>query len=179
MMSTSLKHALDAIAELSANADDGLPAAIARGLMRGYDSRWVDAGWTALAVEEEYHLPIINPDTSKPSRTFTHAGKLDGKAEFGGKRFLVEHKTSSEEISDPNAPYWRRLEIDAQVSGYMLAQWQQGNKLDGTLYDVIRKPGIRPKQVTRGSRLETPEEFEERLYADTLERPEWYFQRRT
>lgn len=186
-MSTALDTSLNAIDDLAGgNPDAGLAVATARGLMYGYDARWSDAQWTMLhddqgrpAIEEEYHLPIVNPDSGKPSRTFTHAGKLDGRVGFRGKRFLMEHKTSSEDIADPNAPYWRRLEIDAQVSGYMLAQWQEGDKLDGTLYDVIRKPGIRPKQVTRGGRLETPAEFEQRLAEDVAERPEWYYQRRT
>jgi len=97
------------------------------------------------------------------------------------------------------------LSIDTQISGYLLASWHLGRKLNGVLYDVIRKPEIRPKrlglketsQVQASStycnvRLspeayqqfslsedfrETPEMFEARLIQDTLDRPDWYFGR--
>jgi hypothetical protein len=192
--------------ETAGRPDLAVLAATARGLLRGYHARWCGAAWQTVSVEDEYRLPIINPDTGKPSRTFTHAGKFDGIAEFGSQRFLVEHKTCSEEIEDPDAPYWRRLEIDAQVSGYMLAQWQFGTKLDGTLYDVIRRPGIRPKALTKADResiirdglycdqevseakrlavsqnltTEDADLFELRLTADTMQNPARYYQRKT
>jgi hypothetical protein len=122
------------------------------------------------------------------------------------KIWLREIKTCSEDIEDGNAPYWRRLAIDAQVSVYVLSEWQQGVKVDGTMYDVIRKPSIRPKEISKamrqqilvvgeycatkvsmetrqlfvcGAERENEELFEARLAADCLERPQWYFQRRS
>lgn len=205
-MDTALTAALAEIDAVTAGQPDvAILAATARGLMRGYEARWVGSPWRTVCVEQEYRLPIINPDTGKPSRTFTQAGKWDGIATFESKPFLVEHKTTSEDIADPNAPYWRRLEIDAQVSGYMLAQWQGGTKLAGTLYDCVRKPGIRPKQITKADResiirdgtyhgqrvpesirsgigtmsIENADLFELRLSADVIERQDWYYARRT
>lgn len=205
---TPLQAALDAVTE----ATNGVPdtevlAATIRGLLRGYDARWQEADYSTVSVEEEFHLPIINPASGKPSRTFTQAGKKDGVVEYNptGKRYLLEHKTCSEDISDPNATYWRRLAIDSQVSCYVLANWQLGKKLDGTLFDVIRKPSIRPKKLAKAERQqivvsgeycgtklsdsvreyvqanesENGELFEARLAHDTIiERPDWYFQRR-
>lgn len=179
----ALKAAITAIDEATAGEPEAaVSRATAVGLMRGYHARWAGAAWHVVSrddVEQEFREAIINPDTGKPSRTFDHAGKIDGVVSYRGRELLLEHKTTSEDITDPNAPYFRRLEIDAQVSGYMLAHWQAGRKLDGTLYDVVRKPGIRPKQVSRGGRIETPEEFCERLTADTLERPDFYYARTT
>lgn len=173
-----------------------------RGLMAGYDARWASVAWETIEVESEFHLPVINPATGSASRTFTQAGKKDGVVVWpaSGKRLLLEHKTTSDDITDANAPYWRRLTIDSQVSHYMLAEWQSGQKLDGTLYDVIRKPTIRPKDITKADQKllvtwgtycgqlvpqelrdqtrETPELFELRLIADTKERPDFYFGRR-
>lgn len=174
-MSKTLQETLEFLDTCQA---EPLALATAKALIAGYHHRWSNSGWTACGVENEYHLPIVNPDSGRSSRTLTQAGKMDGLAEYGGKKFLLEHKTASEAIDDPAAPYWRRLDIDAQVSHYVLAQWQHGQKLDGALYDVIRKPGIRPK-LTKARVVETPAEFAERLLADTLERPEWYFQRKT
>jgi len=131
---------------------DLILAAKARGLMIGYDAKWGNTGWHTLGVEEVFHLPVINPETAAKSRTFTQAGKFDGIIGFGDRTYLLEHKTTSEDITDPNGTYFRRLAIDSQVSAYVLANWQQGRKLDGTLYDVIKKPGIRPKNLAKADR---------------------------
>lgn len=187
---------------------DRMMAAKALGLMEGYDARWRNAGWLTLAVEQEFHLPIVNPETGARSRTFTQAGKKDGVIEHNGRpgiAYGLEHKTTSEDISDPNSPYYRRLAIDAQVSAYALANWQEGTRIEGTLYDVIRKPSIRAKKLSKAERasfvaegvyfgkkfghelrrafaadleIETPEMYTARLAHDTQERPDWYFQRR-
>jgi len=168
-MSYDLESALSAI---DAHSADPMDRAKARGLMRGYDARWGGIYWDVVSAETEFHLPIINPETGRPSRTFTHAGKIDAKILIEGRKFNVEHKTTGQDITDPNSSYWRTLAIDSQVSHYALTQWQGGDKVDGTIYDVIRKPTIRLKQS------ETHEEFEERLAADALARPEFYYGRK-
>lgn len=50
---------------------------------------------------------------------------------------------------------FRRIspQIGTQISGYLLANWLQGWKLTGVLYDVIRKPEIRPKARPQGDVL--------------------------
>lgn len=158
---TALQAALDALGSPQDDAGKIIAAKI-RGLMVGYDARWRNAGWETVSTEEVFQLPVINPETGAASRTFTQAGKFDGIARHSGKTYLVEHKTTSDDIADPDANYWRRLAIDAQVSAYALANWQAGRKLDGTLYDVIRKPTIRPKNLSKSERqgiLATKEYF--------------------
>lgn len=207
-MMDALRLSLDAI-DRAVNwpNDDGrarLVRAKCRGLMRGYDARWQSVAYEAVAVETEFSLPVVNPATGRRSRTFQQAGKYDGIIRHDGRLYLLEHKTTSHDVSDPNAAYWRQLAIDAQVSAYMLAHWQLGDRLDGTLYDVIRKPGIAPKKLTKAERalavaegvycrerisdfdrqrlateeIESPEMYEHRLAADCIERGERYFQRR-
>ncbi len=201
---TPLQAALTAI-DQHANPETPVLTAMARGLMVGYDHRWSGQRWETVSVESEYRLPIVNPETGRTSRTFDQAGKTDGIVRFDGKTFLMEHKTAGEDIEDPAAPYWRRLEIDAQVSGYVLANWQMGLKLDGTLYDVVRKPGIRPKKIAKAERTrcltvgtycgfgitatdklylaqceeENERLFELRLIAELAENPNRYFARKT
>ncbi|GAG52887.1 unnamed protein product, partial [marine sediment metagenome] len=51
-----------------------------------------------------------------------------------------------------------RLAIDSQISMYNLAHWQTDSRLDGTIYDVIRKPTIHPKLIPAGSVKKTTEE---------------------
>jgi len=203
-MSEALTAALAAIDQAAA---DPLARAKARGLMRGYDARWADANWVTVSVEHTFHLPIVNPATGRPSKKFAQAGKYDGTARYGNDLWLIEHKTTSQSIEAPDATYWRHLDIDAQVSNYMLAHWQSGEKLAGTLYDVIRKPTIGPILISKavrasvvadrhyfGTKLphellmelaagtherETPEMFEARLANDAIAvRPEWYYGRK-
>ena len=178
-----------------------------RGLLIGYDAHWSDAEWTLDGEPEQIvRLPIVNPETGRTSRTFSQAGKFDGIVSGYGKRLLLEHKTTSDDVADPNSTYWRRLAIDSQVSKYLLQAWQAGTKLDGALYDVIRKPTIRPKRlakadlaeisakgtycgfdverneyenVLRGQGDETPYLYSLRVARETLTEPERFYQRRT
>jgi hypothetical protein len=211
-VNTALRAALDKTESfVSSNPwrDPDAAAVIAakvKGLMVGYDARWNGAEWALVGdAEHVVRLPIVNPETGRTSRTFDQAGKFDGIAAGYGKTVLLEHKSTSDDIADPDAPYWRRLAIDSQVSKYMLQSWQEGLKLDGCLYDVIRKPGIRPKRLTkadlaeisakgtycgfqveygeyelvlRGQGDETPYLYFLRLSAETMAEPERYFQRR-
>jgi len=99
-----------------------------------------------VASELAFELPVVNPETGRSSRTFTLAGKIDGVALISGRRVLVEHKTTSSDL-DITGDYWRRLRIDSQVSIYYLAAMQLGYCVDVVVYDVVRKPSIRPRQI--------------------------------
>lgn len=204
MSDTALQAALNTL-PTTGTEEELVLAAKARGLMIGYDAKWRDAKWETIGVEEVFHLPVVNPETGAKSRTFTQAGKYDGIVGFSGRTYLLEHKTTSDDISDPTGTYFSRLAIDSQVSAYVLANWQSGRKLDGTLYDVIKKPGIRPKNLSKADRAhiasggeyfgfkiprdvqfavsqtqdrECPELYACRLARDTIENPEKYFARK-
>jgi hypothetical protein len=205
-MSKPLEHALSILDTFDqANESSALIVAKCRGLMRGYDARWRDAGYVARTVEQIYQAPLYNPATNAQSRTFSMAGKLDVMAELHGRTFIIDHKTTSQDIEDPNAPYWRQLAVEGQVNHYFLLQWVNGIKPDGAVWDAIRKPSISPKKLSKadvggvvsrrtycGVRMsdatleslqtcerETLEMYEARLAHDcTVERPAWYFQRR-
>jgi hypothetical protein len=181
-----------------------LASAKVRGLMRGYDARWsaVQSLFRVLSVEETLEGPLWNPETGRNSRTFTVAGKLDVRAETSGQSVFIDHKTTSEDIDDPCAPYWRQLVIEGQASHYMLLEWLNGRKVDGAIWDVVRKPGIEPRKLTSQQMQQTYHHgryfgheisldelqmdgreslamYEARLAHDcTVERPERYFQRR-
>src|SRR6185436_13920361 len=101
MTPTPLENAL---AVLPREGDDAtlLVAAKCRGLMIGYHARWESANWQAESVEEVFHVPVVNPATGAKSRTFTMAGKYDGIVTRDNQFYLLEHKTTSEDISDPN-----------------------------------------------------------------------------
>lgn len=135
---------------LQAHLESGMDAyevALVRGMMIGYEKRWDGVNEIqTLAIEVQYTAPLMNPETGAPSRTFELAGKLDVLAVIDGRTVIVEHKTTSEDIG-ADARYWTKLSIDGQVSGYYIGAQALGYAVDGCVYDVIRKPGLRPSQI--------------------------------
>jgi hypothetical protein len=167
---------------------------------------------------------------------FTMQGKIDGLGSLkDGRSVLIEAKTTGDQIS-PDSDYWLRLRFNLQVYQYVDAARKMGWDISEVIYDVTRKPSIKPKEVfdldknklkividsqgkriygtkkvevtigkgkkarkekqvvedrdkprqsgdkekgwTVKSHIETPDEFSERLWRDTLYRPDFYFVRR-
>lgn len=168
-----LKAAIDAVA----NETDPFDRAKATAVMCGYHARWCGVEMEVLAVEAEFQAPLINPVTNAASRTWRKGGKLDAVARILGRTYVVEHKTSGEDIGEGSA-YWRRLTMDPQVSNYHVGARVLGFDVDGCLYDVIRKPKQRPLQVNKKNKSdETPDEYFTRIVSVLAEMPEGYFRR--
>jgi len=198
---------------LAAIRDNSLPDAASQlvcakciGLMCGYDARWSASEYKIDSVEKTVTANLWNPATNYKSRSFSIAGKIDVTARYRDHRVIFDHKTTSEEIADPGAPFWRQLVIEGQPSMYMLLEWLNQRKVDDAVWDVVRKPSITPRalykaELTRlqsdGTYFEyTPSEasrmdvlttarennefYSARLAYDCAkERPERYFQRRS
>lgn len=180
---------IDAAAELDAYERERAIATMA-----GYHARWSGDGLATLAIEAQFEAPLINPDSLAASRSYRVAGKIDGIVEqVDGARWVLEHKTSSDDIS-PGAPYWQRLRLDAQISIYLDGARTLGYEPAGCIYDVIARPQQKPKMATpvesrkynkkdgalyanQRATDETPEEFGERVAADISEDPTAYYQR--
>ena len=180
-----------------------LPA-MARGLLRGYDARWRDAhrNIEILEIEKTYKAPLINPASSRLSRTFSLAGKLDKIVRENGLVFY-DHKTTSYDISDPNGDYWRQLQIDGQAKFYEILLRSNGIAVERIVWDVIRKPRIKPKKLAKAAQAEivslgtycgfkvsqdtiertkyateeNAELYEHRVARESLDNPDRYFQR--
>ena len=184
-----------------------------RQLLNGYFWRWADMSLKWITSENQFNIPLVNPETGRASRTFTAAGVQDGICEDEQGLALAEHKTTSCDIS-AGSDYWKRIQMDSQLSLYWQAAQESGYDIKTIIYDVIRKPTIYPSHIpvldenglkittdhdgnrvfldngkprqsadkAKGyelqSRLETPEEYGERLRIDIGERPEFYFARR-
>lgn len=199
-------HAAIARATSQTDETSKLIAAKCRALLKGYDRRFSHSDYAPLKVEYVRTADLFNPDTQHRSRSFQLAGVLDILAERNGRRVLFDHKSTSQDITDPDGPFWRQLSIEGQVSHYLLLEWLNGEKVDEAVWDVMRKPSISPKKLSASDRRatvatrryfdcelsqqsldslqvderETLEMYEARLAHDCCtERPEWYFQRRT
>jgi len=195
------------IPEVGSDLDELMVATLSA-LLRGYVAHYGDSEEVRVVPESEFRIPIDG------SRKFDAAGKLDGLGVMpDGTQVLVEHKTCGQNIGT-DSDYWLRLRANPQLFQYVGAARRSGWNIREVIYDVVRKPSIRPRQVpllddqglkvvrddttgervmnkdgksprqsagkgmTLESREESPEEFGERLFQDTLERPEFYFQRR-
>ena len=140
-----------------------------------YATRWHDDGLRVLAVDERFEGPLVNPDTSQRSRSYQSVGVLDlvVEQEFGDRwrQLVVEHKSasaSSDLDGDSGARFWRRLRSDAQVSTYDLGNRVLGYECEGTIYDVARKPDLRPIP-------ETPTHKRKYRKAATREEKAWWW----
>lgn len=126
-------------------AKDEYEAAKVRVLLRGYEARWGNEAdailgrGDVLGVEETFYAPIVNPETGRSSQLYVLGGKLDVRLR---ERF-IEHKTSSEDVG-LGSIYWRRLLLNTQVSTYYAGARALGTDVEGCIYDVVRKPALRP-----------------------------------
>lgn len=109
--------------------------------------RWQDQPLNYVAKERGFSLPLKNPATGAASREWLWEGKIDGIVKLDdGRIAVVEHKLLSEDL-DPSSPLWRRMRVDHQISLYVLAARQLGYPVESVLYDVTRKPTIKPTGV--------------------------------
>ncbi len=116
-------------------------------LLSGYFWYWNQQRFEIIANEQEFRLPIRNPQTGGITPNFELGGKIDKIIRLpDGRLAVMEHKTCSDPL-DAESDYWRRLRIDQQISLYMLAARERGYAVETVLYDVIRKPSISPSLV--------------------------------
>lgn len=109
-------------------------------MLLGIPRRW-EEGYTTVGVELPFELPVRKPDTGYPLRGVRYRGFVDAILEKDGRRYVLEHKTTSDVISG-FGPYWARLAIDDQIALYRIAF-----NADGIIYNVARKPRLKPSAV--------------------------------
>jgi len=194
-------HALDTIAKGIDDLDAAMQAAIAdpydlalvAAMVNGYQQHWSEYGLQHVASELAFDLPLRNPETGRPTPTWRLAGVIDRIVQLpDGRLAIKESKTTSRDVS-PGADYWIAVRMDQQISIYVMAARELGYEIDTILYDVVRRPMMRPYKATPGDKRkyrsdgelylnqhdvdETPEEFACRVGADIAKRPEHYFTR--
>ena len=158
-----------------------LNAYVACDMVRAFDrdSGWRE--WTIIAVEKKFEVT-----TGYAKRL---CGKLDGLTEADNKRFIIEHKTTSQWGKDGEA-YLHGLLWDEQSTNYLYAYRRmledgviEVGPVAGIFYTITEKPTIKQysatppekRKYTRDGALyagqherdETPEEYRARVR-------EWY-----
>lgn len=129
---------------------DDFAMAKARAMLIAYDARWSRwaAGVTVLGVEAPFTTALRHPVTGQAARTWAVAGKIDLLLQLAdGRVALADHKTTSADARS-GSDYSRRLTLDPQVSTYFLGCEALGHPADLALWDVLRKPDVRPLLAT-------------------------------
>lgn len=144
----AIVDAIGALQDHATEETDAYELARAEVMMEGYDARWRGEQLEVIAVEAEFRAPLLNPETGAASRTFQRAGKVDVIVrDATGRVFIVEHKSSSEDIGQGSS-FWARLRMGGQAAGYIRGAESLGHQIDGVVYDVARKPDLRPLKAT-------------------------------
>jgi hypothetical protein len=140
-------------------------------MMRGYDEYWRAEQHEVIDVERQFGLYFDGH--------WTLGGKIDAIVrDNAGYTYIVEHKTTSENVT-PGSDYWSLLRMDSQISTYWHAAEQLGIQIDGCLYDVLVKPGLRPLEVnSRRTEPESPVAYADRLRAEIDGHRSEYYHRR-
>ena len=143
---TRLLKALSVIADSDDLTDFDKVRAAA--LMTGYDRHWGEQQWDTIAVEKDVLFEI-------PQTAWSYGGKIDTLATGNGSSLvMIEHKTTTQDLSKKTAVYFSKLSYDEQISRYHLAQWLMEEPLDQTIYDVIRKITTKPKRLNKADQAE-------------------------
>lgn len=133
----------------SQSEDRDAEAALAAAMVAAYIYTYDDQPYRVIASEVAFDLPLPNPVSGLPDESIRIAGKIDKIVEYNGDIVIMEHKTTTKDIS-PGSNYWRRLRIDSQVSMYIAAARAMGYQVTETIYDVIRRPTVEPCMLTQG-----------------------------
>lgn len=146
----------DRVAKGGKRRFDMFDAVKARALLLGYDARWANEPYEVLRVQPMFRTAVLNPTTGRPSSTFELGGKLDVLVRDirTGEIAIVETKTTSDDIA-MTSDYWRSVSVtDPQVSTYykgareILREMGISGDPARCIYDVIRKPTIKPYRAT-------------------------------
>lgn len=144
-------------------------------LVRGHVWRYGMDTAKPVEAERVFVMPLVNPETGRPSKTFQLRGKMDLISELEPMRLaLNEYKTCDDDVSDAS-DYWPRVRFDQQISLYTIAARYIGYDVQTVLYDVARKPRI-GRRTKRNP--ETLAEYQARLRDDIQTRPEFYYNRK-
>ena len=149
-----LTKALEAIDQIELEPVD---RARTRALVKAYDAHYSDVAWNTVDVEKAVTVELqVSP--------WKFVGAIDTLAtDESGNLAMIEHKTTSLDVSDLSSPYFSTLSYNLQISAYHLAQQLLGQPVSQTVYDVIRKPTTKPKSIPKGTegRIGTQSEITE------------------
>lgn len=168
----------------------------ARAILTAYVLFYRNDGFQTALIEDAFCVPIIDPNTNEPIPDCYYTGIIDCMVKKNGQLYASDHKT----VGQLQDSYWHELETNPQLTQYMLGLRHIGVPVDGFLWDVIVKPTISPKDLSKkaiaeiendgtycgqplrvpynGEESETPSLFGLRVLVAYTESPEKFFKRK-
>lgn len=130
------------LGEIGAEEVDAVMTATVSALLAGYFRRY-EGDAAQFAVEPEREFAVTFPFL----RGVVVCGKMDGVVRFAdGRTGIIEHKTTAQDIG-VDSDYWQSINRD-QIALYKAAAEKMGLAVDAIVYDVIKKPGMKPFKAT-------------------------------
>jgi hypothetical protein len=185
---------LDVQAAIERGNLDAYEMALVAAMFQTHIERWADDPVEHVAAELEVSMPLVNPETGRQSPLWVVGLKIDRIVRLAdGRLALREYKTTSRDFA-PGSNYWTRLDLDAQLSLYVIGARRAGYDVATIQYDVTRRPRQRPLKATPETERkyvkttgllyanqraadETPEEYAARVAGAMREDPSRYFAR--
>lgn len=184
---------LDPEAAIGERVEDPYDLALVAAMFDAHERHYAKSPVETVASEQVFEMPLRNPETGAATPNWVLKGVIDRIVRLpDGRLALMENKTTSRDFS-PGADYWVRLQLDQQLSIYLMAARHLGHKIDTILYDVTKRPGQRPLKATpeekrtykkdgtlyanQRDKDETPEEYAARVAAAIAEEPDKFFAR--
>ena len=147
---------------ISRHAPSALWAEKLSRLFAAYLWYWEDQPLDVERPEFTFGVEIESGVTGDP---IPFLGQIDGVIRISGRRGILERKTTSEDLS-ADSRYWDRLRMDTQVGAYSLAFRKEFGEMPAfVIYDVVRKPTIRAKSLTKADVARMKEENDEHGFA--------------
>jgi len=138
----------DVEAALAGQVEDPFELAAVAAMFTAHKEQWEDGHEEHVAAELPFEMALRNPETGAATPIWRLAGKIDRIVRLkDGRLALKEYKTTSRDFA-PGADYWLRLQLDSQLSIYLLAARELGYDVSTILYDVTRRPALRPLKAT-------------------------------
>lgn len=130
---------------------DPFERARAEAMIEAYHFRYFELDFETVTlgdgVEESFDVALLDPD-GRVIADWRVRGRRDACKKFkDGRIKIVEHKHTKSEIHGAS-DYWARLKIDTQCSIYIDSAQKLGLDVNEALYDVSRRPDIKPLLAT-------------------------------
>jgi len=130
----------------------------ATAMMLGYMETYREEPWEVVSLEEEFQVPIINPETGHQSTTYELRGKVDGLVRHpDGSYSLLEHKTTSFDMGTFVQTLWTDFQTRLYQERYGAFK---DIEIKSVIFNILRKNNKRRYKRDGG---ETDEQFLSRL----------------
>lgn len=175
-LDSTLFELLEQHKDPSAQADIRSDYELAKRVVKLWHESWSNPAHPFSNANIEWQKSEFEWSFNIEGTEFVHVGKSDGVVlhKKYGKLFLYELKTAADRSRDT---YVHRLQVDKQISSNIIALRKMGIDVEGVIYDVIWKPGLKRLKDRKTKPDETLAEFHARIFETMKENPSEHFER--